>query len=68
MREPECGVLKGAQAERAAGGAMPRRNPAGPSELGALSAGEACGMRSVAVRCVEIAQNPDWEGSVPCRH
>ncbi len=43
-------------------------NPAGPAELGALSAAEACGMRGVAVKCIDIAQNPDCEGSVPCRH
>ncbi len=42
--------------------------PAGPSELGALSAAEECGMRGVAVKCIDIAKNPDCEGSVPCRH
>ncbi len=42
--------------------------PAEPSERGALSAAEACGMRGVAVKCIDIAQNPDCEGSVPCRH
>ncbi len=47
---------------------MGGRNPAEPSELGALSAAEACGMRGVAVKCIDIAQNPDCEGSVPCRH
>ncbi len=40
----------------------------GPSELGALSAAEAVGMRGVAVKCIDIAQTPDCEGSVPCRH
>ncbi len=43
-------------------------NAAGPSELGALSAAEEFGMRGVAVKCIDIAQNPDCEGSVPCRH
>ncbi len=43
-------------------------NPAGPSELGALSAAEAGGMRGVAVKCIDIAQTPDGEGSVPCRN
>ncbi len=47
---------------------MPGLNPAEPSELGALSAAEAGGMRGVAVKCIDIAQNPDCEGSVPCRH
>ncbi len=39
-----------------------------PSELGDLSAAEACGMRGVAVKCIDVAQNPDCEGSVPGRH
>ncbi len=39
-----------------------------PSELAALSAAEAGGMRGVAVKCIDIAQNPDCEGSVPYRH
>ncbi len=43
-------------------------NPAERSDRGALSAAEACGMRGVAVKCIDIAQNPDCEGSVPCRH
>ncbi len=43
-------------------------NRAEPSELGDLSAAEECGMRGVAVKCVDIAQNPDCEGSVPCRN
>ncbi len=43
-------------------------NPARPSELWALRAAEACGRRGVAVKCIDIAQNPDCEGSVPCRH
>ncbi len=43
-------------------------NPAEPSEMGVLSAAEACGMRGVAVKCIDIAQNPDCEGSLPCRN
>ncbi len=60
--------LKGARAGLEDGGEIAGRNPAGPSELGAWSAAEACGMRGVAVKCIDIAQNPDCEGSVPCRH
>ncbi len=60
--------LKGAQADRQVSGRNAGLNPAEPSELGALSAAEACGMRGVAVKCIDIAQNPDCEGSVPCRH
>ncbi len=43
-------------------------NPAEASELAGVSAGGACGMRGVEVKCIDIAQNPDCEGSVPCRH
>ncbi len=43
-------------------------NPAEPSEVGALSAAEGCGMRGVAEKGRDSAQNPDCEGSVPCRH
>ncbi len=60
--------LKGATEGLKAGGEIGGRNPAEPSELGALSAAEACGMRGVAVKCIDIAQNPDCEGSVPCRN
>ncbi len=42
--------------------------PAEPSKLGALSAGEACGIRGVAVKCIDIGQNPGCEGGVPGRH
>ncbi len=59
---------RGARAGLKAGGESGGLHPAGPSELGALSAAEACGMRGVAVKCIDIAQNPDCEGSVPCRH
>ncbi len=47
---------------------MAELSPAEASELGALSAAEACGMRGVGVKCIDIAPNPDCEGSVPCRH
>ncbi len=51
--------LKGAKGGMEAGGERAGLNPAEPSELGALSAAEACGMRGVAVKCIDIAQNPD---------
>ncbi len=51
-----------------AGGAMAGLNLAEASKLGALSATEECGVRIVAVKCIDIEQNPDCEGSVPCRH
>ncbi len=39
-------------------------NAVGPSELAALSAGEVCGMRGVAVKCIDITKNADCEGSI----
>ncbi len=42
-------------------------NPGEPLELGALGAAEASGMRGGAGKCRGVAQNPDCEGSVPCR-
>ncbi len=60
--------LGGARAGLEAGVEVAGPNPAELSERGALSEAEACGMRGVAVKCIDIAQNPDCEGSVPCRH
>ncbi len=60
--------LKGAWAGLQAGGKMAGLNPAEPSEPGALSTGEVRGMRGVAVKCIDITQNPDCEGSVPAGH
>ncbi len=34
----------------------------------ALVAEEGCGMWGVGVKWIGFAQNPDCEGSVPCRH
>ncbi len=59
---------KGARAGLEAGGGIAGFKPAGRRELVAVSAAEECGMRGVAVKCIDIAQNPDCEGSVPCRH
>ena len=36
-----------------------------PSILGSLSLDEVCGMSGVAVKCLDITQNTDCEGSVP---
>ncbi len=57
--------LKGEQAGLSSGGEIAGLTPAEPSELGALSAAEACGMRGVAVKCIDITQNSDCEGSIP---
>ena len=40
-------------------------NPGRPSGLSGWSSEEACGMRGVAVKCIDIAQNADCGGSVP---
>ncbi len=36
-----------------------------PLRLVVLSAREVCGMRGVAVKCIDIAKNSDCEGSIP---
>ncbi len=36
-----------------------------PLKLVFLSEREVCGMRGVAVKCIDITQNPDCEGSLP---
>ncbi len=60
--------VKGAQAGHQSRGEIAGLNPAEQSELGAVSAAEACARRGVAMKCIDIAQNPDCEISVPCRH
>ncbi len=57
--------LKGARAGSRAGGNNSGRNPVQPSELAVLSGREVCGMRGVAVKCIDITQNADCEGSIP---
>ncbi len=39
-------------------------NPGLPSELGALSGREVCGMRGVAVKCIDIRKNTSGEGGL----
>ncbi len=60
--------LRGARAGVRAVGEMAGLTPAEPSEPGALSTGEVRGMRGVAVKGIDITQNPDCEGSVPAGH
>ncbi len=40
-------------------------NPIQPWKLGNYGVGEVCGMRGVAMKCIDITQNPDCEGSIP---
>ena len=37
-------------------------------KLWGLSTVAACGIRGVAVKCIDITKNPDCEGSMPARH
>ncbi len=57
--------VKGAWAEGQVGGKMSGLNPVEPLKLADLSWREVSGMRGVAVKCIDIAQNSDCEGSVP---
>ncbi len=57
--------LKGAQAEDQASREMAALNAVRRLELVTLIAGEEGGTRGVAVKCVEIIQNTDCEGSLP---
>ncbi len=47
------------------GGKVAGRNPAEPWKRARWSGREGCGMRGVAVKCRDITQNPDCEGSIP---
>ncbi len=57
--------LKGARGACQVGGKIAGLNPAEPLKLARLSGREVCGMRGVAVKCIDITQNPDCEGSIP---
>ncbi len=57
--------LKGAWAAFQVSGKIAGLNPAEPLKLARLSGREVCGMRGVAVKCIDITQNPDCEGSIP---
>ncbi len=57
--------FKGAWAAFQVSGKMAGLNPAEPLKLARLSGREVCGMRGVAVKCIDITQNPDCEGSIP---
>ncbi len=57
--------MKGARAGCEAGGRNSGLNPVDPSELAVLSGREVCVKRGVAVKCMDITQNADCEGSIP---
>ncbi len=56
--------LKGAQAEDQVSGKIERLNLFEPLKLVDLSIFEVGGMRGVAVKCIDITQNSDCEGSL----
>ncbi len=56
---------KGGGGVRYIRGKMAGGNPGGPLKLADLSWREVRGMRGVAVKCIDIAQNSAGEGSVP---
>ncbi len=57
--------LKGAWGGFQIRGKIEGLHPAEPLKLARLSGREVCGMRGVAVKCIDITQNPDCEGSIP---
>ncbi len=65
---PDFLGLRVAQAEGQVRGKIAGLNPARPLKLGPLSARRAGGMRGVAVKCIDITQNSDREGSLPARN
>ncbi len=60
--------IKGAERAWYDSGKSPGLNPGEPLKLAGWSWSEERGMRGVAVKCLDIAQNPDCEGSVPAPH
>ncbi len=57
--------VKGAWAAWQVSGKIAGLNPVQPLKLPGSSGREVCGMRGVAVKCIDITQNPDCEGSMP---
>ncbi len=57
--------LKGEKGEDQFGGKIERLTLFEPLKLVFLSEREVCGMRGVAVKCIDITQNSDCEGSIP---
>ncbi len=57
-------MLKGPAAAFQVDGKIAGLTPAEPLKLARLSGREVCGMRGVAVKCIDITQNSDCEGSI----
>ncbi len=62
---PDYLGLRGGWAEGQVGGKIEGRNLTLPLKLAVLSGREVGGMRGVAVKCIDITQNSDCEGSIP---
>ncbi len=58
-------VLRGGGAACQVRGKIRGLNLRPPLKLTAVSGREVCGMRGVAVKCIDITQNSDCEGSIP---
>ncbi len=57
--------VKGGGAVCQVSGKIAGLKPVQPLKLPGWSGREVCGMRGVAVKCIDITQNPDSEGSIP---
>ncbi len=57
-------MLRERRGDGKAGGKSSGLNPVEQSELAVLSRREVSGMRSVAVKCIDITQNAGCEGSI----
>ncbi len=68
MCYPDLLGLEGARAGVQVRGQIAGLNPVLPLKLHPLSAREVGGMRGVAVKCIDITQNSDCEGSIPARN
>ncbi len=65
---PDLLGLKVAQAGRQVDVQISGLNPELQLKLVSASGREVCGMRGVAVKCIDITQNSDCEGSIPAPH
>ncbi len=57
--------LKGGQPARKVRGKSPGLTPGEPLKLSGWRRREVGGMRGLAVKCIDLAQNSDCEGSLP---
>ncbi len=65
---PGCWGEKGSEADTTMRGRIEVLNPYQPVKMAILSVREVCGIRVVAGKCIDITQNPDYEGSMPASY